>query len=284
MINYIYYDQFIPYTCFCADHLDRLFLGGYSHIMQIDTCCNNLNWFTYQIGRIHTMYPLPAGLLIAGNVYNEDDQVFICKLNDSLEIEQQSWFGSEHYEDVVFDALAFPSGELAFCGRSNRAGAWFQIMDTDFNIRDTLFTWGEGIAEFYRIAPVSYYDVILYGWTTPGWEYPDKKIMLTRLTVPLQIKTDDQSRSFEFQLLAAYPNPFNSSVSICLSLTEPQSFEILLNDWLGRRIFRTQLEYSAGSHIYTLPQEISSSLPSGQYALNLNGINRREALFLVKIK
>jgi hypothetical protein len=63
--------------------------------------------------------------------------------------------------------------------------------------------------------------------------------------------------------LSSYPNPFNSSITICYSLGEPSTVSIEIYDLLGRRIDNlSQGRQQAGNHQVIWE---ANSLSSGAY-------------------
>jgi hypothetical protein len=74
-----------------------------------------------------------------------------------------------------------------------------------------------------------------------------------------------------------FPNPVNENTCIEFLLKNPSSVTILLNDCLGRNLFSDQMgEYSEGLHKIRLPNEIYSTILSGNvYHLGIE-VNTRE--------
>jgi hypothetical protein len=74
-----------------------------------------------------------------------------------------------------------------------------------------------------------------------------------------------------------FPNPVNENSCIEFTLKNPSSVTFLLNDCLGRNLFSEQMgEYSEGLHKISLPNEIYSTILSGNvYHLGIE-VNTRE--------
>ena len=73
-----------------------------------------------------------------------------------------------------------------------------------------------------------------------------------------------------YALSAAYPNPFNATTEITLSLPQPQHVDIALYDMLGRRVQRIYEGWLLGgtSHSFTVD---GTALPNGLYLIRLQG-------------
>ncbi len=66
-----------------------------------------------------------------------------------------------------------------------------------------------------------------------------------------------------FALLSAYPNPFNATITISITLPEPSDLSLTVHNTLGQQVAElAHGSYSAGQHSFTLD---GSSLASGIY-------------------
>jgi len=85
----------------------------------------------------------------------------------------------------------------------------------------------------------------------------------------------------EFDLSAAYPNPFNSTAKISLLLRDAAQVELSIYDMLGRRVSSDFRQLNAGKHTVSWHAE---NVPSGIYLLKAtaNGIVRSQKLTLVR--
>ena len=99
---------------------------------------------------------------------------------------------------------------------------------------------------------------------------------------PTVIAEPPAVQSNEFQLLPAYPNPFNATATIVFRLPQPDEIEVSVFDIMGQRvdILCAQQHYPAGRHmLHWQPDNISS----GIYLIQLtNGLHshRQKILFL----
>jgi len=101
------------------------------------------------------------------------------------------------------------------------------------------------------------------GWVTLIHGDPTTKIEKTPNTLPM-----------ENRLLPSYPNPFNSSTTICYSLKHRQDVRITIYNVLGEEIFsRTFRNMEAGN--YEIPwiakNHTGRELPSGVYIIKITG-------------
>ena len=89
----------------------------------------------------------------------------------------------------------------------------------------------------------------------------------------------------EFQVGAAYPNPFNPTVSIPFDLPNGGRVEIVLHNTLGQVVFQHSAVYTAGAHVFTFSTaDARPGLVSGVYfaQARYNGHSTLQKLVLLK--
>lgn len=80
---------------------------------------------------------------------------------------------------------------------------------------------------------------------------------------------------------SAYPNPFISSTTITFGLQQPTTVQLIINDYLGKRILLNEYNLSEGN------KEIiweASGLPYGVYFCTLKTGNKFETMKLLKMR
>ncbi len=97
------------------------------------------------------------------------------------------------------------------------------------------------------------------------WFYTD----LLGLSIEDEI---DPHFTHDFQITSTYPNPFNPSTQIQVSLSQAVEFRLVVYDLLGRRVqsWQSPQRFASGSHQITLD---FSGLASGTYVIELLGMN-----------
>lgn len=86
----------------------------------------------------------------------------------------------------------------------------------------------------------------------------------------------------EFQLLPAYPNPFNSSTNIAFTLPNSADVDIKIYNLLGEEITTLISDhYTAGTHTVSWD---AGDLPSGMYLCKLQAGNNRQIIKLLLMK
>lgn len=70
--------------------------------------------------------------------------------------------------------------------------------------------------------------------------------------------------------LAVVPNPVQNQMNVVIDSKEHMSATIYLNDMMGRHVIELPVTLNNGLNAYQLPV---ASLPSGQYMLQVNGVN-----------
>ncbi len=100
----------------------------------------------------------------------------------------------------------------------------------------------------------------------------------------LSAPADNEIAPIKFELEAAFPNPFNSSVVIPFKLAQAGNISLKLHDIQGREV-ATVMEgsMSAGSHTSTL-NATDFDLSSGVYYLQLNSVDQSQTQKLVYIR
>lgn len=89
----------------------------------------------------------------------------------------------------------------------------------------------------------------------------------------------------EFQLGAAYPNPFNGFVNLPLALPEKGAVNYELYDVLGRRLAQREVRFNAGYHILQLGDDLRDVMPgSGVYFLRVRQGSHQQVQKLVHMK
>jgi flagellar hook assembly protein FlgD len=98
------------------------------------------------------------------------------------------------------------------------------------------------------------------------------------MSTPLDVASDTQVLPVTADIVEAYPNPFNSSCAITISLRESGLVTAEILDLNGRLIQSvSEGQLSTGSHVFTVE---ANNLTSGVYLLK---VQTPEANFLKKI-
>jgi len=88
-----------------------------------------------------------------------------------------------------------------------------------------------------------------------------------------------------FKVSEAYPNPFNSSVTIPFTIPRNGAVRFILYDVLGREVARQERSYAAGQHRFCLnAEENVNNTGSGIYFINIVYMDRQitRKLFFIK--
>jgi flagellar hook assembly protein FlgD len=96
------------------------------------------------------------------------------------------------------------------------------------------------------------------------------------------IKQDEEFLPSDFQLLSAFPNPFNSTTNITFTLPQSANVEMKIYSILGEEIATLISEFhSAGKHTV---QWDAGNLPSGMYLCRLQAENEQRVIKLLLMK
>ncbi len=95
--------------------------------------------------------------------------------------------------------------------------------------------------------------------------------VLNWLDIPVSVNNDtnpDECTPIDFQLMPAFPNPFNPSFQIPVQANKPGNLQIQIYDIHGRRVYSSNEFYSAGKSLISVN---GSSWGTGVYIVNLAG-------------
>ena len=102
------------------------------------------------------------------------------------------------------------------------------------------------------------------------------------------LKTKDQDINIDqmIKINSAYPNPFNSSVTIGYQTSINATINISLFDIYGRTVFNKSNETQAGNHLFSWDGQNSFGLdlPSGVYYLSISSPYIFETIKVVLLK
>ena len=89
----------------------------------------------------------------------------------------------------------------------------------------------------------------------------------------------------EFVVSTAYPNPFNPTTSVNISVPEAAQLQVAVFNLLGQQVYNEVLNYDAGHHSYIFDAaNATGSMASGVYFLQVqyNGQLQMQKLVLMK--
>ncbi|MBU1636117.1 T9SS type A sorting domain-containing protein [bacterium] len=230
-----------------------------------------------------------CGFLIVGEYEtdDQDSQVLAIK-TDSLgnELWTKTYGGSE--SDKCYGVRALSSGGYLLCGSTTSYG--HGNIDTYLiNINeesDTIWTatYGTEYSEYARsLAIAANGEIILAGGTRQASGGNATDLFVTKMVDSQAIDLDTVSIvPAEFDLLSAYPNPFNPTTTISFNLNKQSSVKLNVFDVTGRQV-STLIDdnLTAGKHQVMFD---GAGLPSGIYFARLQAVSRTMTRKMVLLK
>jgi len=191
--------------------------------------------------------------------------------------------------DYLLDLVTLPDDKIAFCGWTNAdywMTAWLQLVDADLAPLGSIYSLGNGVAEYKRIAYVGRNEVVLLGATAVDAFSTDWSLLVTKVSLPLGVKESTADIKWNLLSVDAYPNPFNMQSRIEISVPYPQELSLELRDVIGRVTWtRPKQAYQSGTTTIDLTSSVfGGSLASGTYYLTLSDGRNIRHLSLTKLR
>ncbi len=214
-----------------------------------------------------------------------DHDLLLLKLNSDGEILWSRTYGGAGNTDVGRSIRQTPDGGYAMAGYTYSFGAgddngWLIRVNADGDSLWSLPCGGNGSDDFMSlvITPDS-------GYAMAGQSGGDFYLVKTTPD-PVSVREPHSTLSpLTFKLFPAFPNPFNSTVTIPFGLDESAPTRLAIFDPLGRRV--ADLTGRFGDRPYAGNHSVvwnANGMPAGQYIIRLEAGNQQltQRLSLVK--
>ncbi len=217
---------------------------------------------------------------------NSDETDFV---NDGTPLVFSVWIKANLADGLADSVNSDPSYGMGFTitwhDGSMGADGWGQVggADYQFTVAGDTTDWTQYQAVFTPPAEATQYSVRARYWHffrgTAYWD--DFKVLRTEPVAIDEEYTDNDLSPEKFQVLHAYPNPFNPTVNLSFDMPQQSHVSMIIYDLLGRKMATLlDSELQAGNHQvqWLALTDGGSPVPSGVYLVQVKFDNQIRSL------